>query len=123
MNGYLEPYSLIKSKICGLMTKLRGIKLSATLKENTDLQPILANTTRWSSTASMLKRYNEIREFLKSFEDKRTLLDWLTKRKRDQLNLRSEQHIDSLSSVTLALQRKSIDLSSSRLFDAIIAIM
>lgn len=61
---YLESSEPVLQKIQSLMTTLRQVKQAGKLRTKTDLEPIIRNVTRWSSTYEMLKRFFRLHEFL-----------------------------------------------------------
>jgi len=119
---YLSPFSSILNKVHSLMTKLKTVKLSAKLRLHTHLKPVVQNDTRWSSAHEMIKRYTRLRPVLdQHFNDEQILLDFfLTPRENQELANLSET-MDILNSVTVALQKDDIDMSSVRLlFDEVL---
>jgi hypothetical protein len=62
--NYLEKFEYVLQKIHSLMANLRQVKQAGKLRTKTNLEPIIRNVTRWSSTYEMLKRFFRIREFL-----------------------------------------------------------
>ena len=96
------------------MIKLRTLKLSAKLRQHAHLKPVIYCVTRWSSMADMLNRYIEFKPVLvEHFSDDNNILFYL-------MSPVENAAIDMavLRSVTKALQRENIDLSSVRaLFD------
>ena len=59
---FLEKCEPIISKIEQLMKKLKTPKIAGEMRARTDLHPAIRNTTRWSSTYNMIKRYLEFRK-------------------------------------------------------------
>ena len=61
---YLESSEEVLQKIQSLMTTLRQVKQAGKLRTKTNLEPIIRNVTRWSSTYQMLKRFFRLQEFI-----------------------------------------------------------
>ena len=104
------------------MGKFKGIKLGAKLRQFTTLRTKQQNVTRWSSSCEMVSRYLELKQvFEQHFSSEQTLLDSLLNARENQKVLEVHENLKVLDSVTLALQRESIDLSSTRLlFDEVV---
>ena len=66
---YLESREGVLQKIQALMTTLRQIKQSGKLRTKTDLEPVSRNTTRWSSTYEMVKRFFRLLEFIDASDE------------------------------------------------------
>ena len=58
---YLESRETVLQKIQLLMTNLRQVKQART---KTDLEPLVRNQKRWSSTYEMLNRFFRLYEFI-----------------------------------------------------------
>jgi hypothetical protein len=54
---YLESSEEVLQKVQSLMANLRHVNQAGKLRTKTDLEPIIRNVTRWSSTFEMLKRF------------------------------------------------------------------
>ncbi|KAL0248210.1 hypothetical protein GEMRC1_003446 [Eukaryota sp. GEM-RC1] len=116
---FLEPFKPLLEKIDALFTTMRTVKCAMILKHLTSLKPVKRNTTRWSSTFEMLKRYlrfleldvfarfdSHIRRMLPSPDEDRTAsllffdlqkMELFTQRLQTQgLNLLSGQRIFDL---------------------------
>lgn len=104
-----------------VMLKLRNLIPAAKLRRHTPLKPLLNNVTRWSSTHSMLRRYQQLRDFVPSIgDDGITILlpSNAEEKKIDGLVL----ILDELDSVTKRLQDEETTMADVRvLFDATIA--
>jgi hypothetical protein len=61
---YLEGSELVLQKVQALMISLRQVKQAGKLRTKTDLEPVMWNVTRWSSTFEMLKRFFLLEEFI-----------------------------------------------------------
>jgi hypothetical protein len=61
---YLKSSEEVLQKIQSLMTTLQQVKQAGKLRNKTDLEPIIRNVTRWSSTYEMLKRFFRLQEFI-----------------------------------------------------------
>ena len=61
---YLESGEEVLQKIQSLMITLRQVKQAGKLRIKTNLEPIIRNVTRWSSTYEMLKRFFRLQEFI-----------------------------------------------------------
>jgi hypothetical protein len=66
---YLESREGVLQKIQALMTTLRQIKQAGKLRNKTDLEPVSRNTTRWSSTYEMVKRFFRLLEFIDATDE------------------------------------------------------
>ncbi|KAF0750418.1 hypothetical protein AaE_006722 [Aphanomyces astaci] len=102
------------------MRKLKNILPAARLRRLTLLAAETLNSTRWTSTHSMLKRYTEIKSFLGDLGDAE--IDLL------RLSPIEERAVDTLlavlgdlTSITLALQDEECMLSDvRRIFDTVV---
>ena len=62
VNNFLLPHENLISKVHTIMVKMSNLKRAGTLRrKNVNLQPILRNKTRWSSTYEMLVRHKALR--------------------------------------------------------------
>ena len=66
---YLESSEVVLQKIQFLMTTLRQVKQAGKLRTKTDLNPIIRNVTRWSSTFEMVKRFLRLLEFIDTTDE------------------------------------------------------
>jgi hypothetical protein len=66
---YLESNEQVLQKIQSLMTTLRQVKQAGKLRTKTDLEPIIRNVTRWSSTFEMIKRFLRLLEFIDTTDE------------------------------------------------------
>ena len=121
VNLILASRKNVLDKVHHLMGKFKNLKFGAKLRKYTMLSPIQRNATRWSSTAEMVKRYFELKQFVMHFGNCAELLDFFpTPRENVELEELSET-MKMLDSVTKALQG-DVDLSDVRaLFDEIIS--
>ncbi|RHY87092.1 hypothetical protein DYB37_010240 [Aphanomyces astaci] len=120
MSDMLADHADVIDKVNQLMTKLRFTLPAARLRRLTPLVAKTNNTTRWSSTYSMLKRYNEIKSFLIDINDNN--IDVL------RLNVVEDREVttlltklEDLNAITLALQSEDCSLLDARqIFDTVI---
>ena len=106
-------------KVQALMTKLRTLKLSTKLRQHTHSKPVIYCVTRWSSMADMLNLYIEFKPVLvEHFSDDNNILLYVMSPVEIVAIDELVKDMTVLRSVTKALQRENIDLSSVRaLFD------
>ena len=64
VQDYIKGNQSVINKIHQLMVKLRGVKLSAKLRQHTNLRPVLFNATRRSSVFDMICLYREFKSIL-----------------------------------------------------------
>ena len=123
MEMFLLKYKHIIDKTNTLMGKFKNLKLAGKLRLLTSLCAIQRNTTRWSSTSEMIKQYFRLKPFFTqgNFDKMPELIDYmLSARGENDLQLLNET-LQKFNSVTIALQRESIDISEVRaLFNEII---
>ena len=119
---YLERHQRIISDINHLMISLTNLKRAGRLRQFTDLQPIVMNTTRWSSKHVMLERFFRLDGFIKEMRDHE--LDQLIPSGRDLANLKElGAQMQDFEIVTKKLQDPSISLQDVRLiFDEVISV-
>ena len=105
------------------MGKFKNLKLAGRLRLLISLCAIQRNTKRWSSTSEMIKRYYRLKPFFTqgTFDKMPELIDYmLSAREENDLQLLNET-LQKFNSLTIALQRESIDISEVRvLFNEII---
>ncbi|ETN19700.1 hypothetical protein PPTG_04929 [Phytophthora nicotianae INRA-310] len=102
---YLLQHEDDLAAVQALMIKLRTLTQSAKLRLKTELQPVIRQDTRWSSTFGMLKRYFQLLEFLDADDD--DIMEGLK----------------DVESVAKALQGRDVDLQDVRQwFDELIAL-
>jgi hypothetical protein len=64
VNKYLQPREGLLRQVEDIMVRLTTLKKASKLRQKTDLNPVLRNKTRWSSTHDMVERYLNLYEFL-----------------------------------------------------------
>lgn len=101
------------------MTQFKTLKLSNILRQKTELRPVLRCKTRWSGSYNMVKRYFELKDFIKQLADDGVISDDFVLKTRTIQELQLLlQEMEKLNSVMLSLQSSDIDLLDSRkLFD------
>ena len=123
VRAFLVPYEELIIKVNTPMGKLKNLKLAGKLRSFTELRAKQKNETRWSSTADMLKRYNEIQEYLlkSDFTTDNSIVSYLLSpedNNKIEVLLKGMKYMDS---ITKALQSEKTDLSDVRvLFDNVI---
>ncbi|ETK78514.1 hypothetical protein L915_15471 [Phytophthora nicotianae] len=85
---YLLQHEDDLAAVQALMIKLRTLTQSAKLRLKTELQPVIRQDTRWSSTFGMLKRYFQLLEFLDGLKDVESVAKALQGRDVDLLDVR-----------------------------------
>ena len=100
-------------KVNTLIGKLKNLKLAGKLRSSTELRAKEKNETRWSSTADMLKRYNEVQEdLLKSeYTTDNSIVSYVLSpedKNKIEVLLKEMKYMDS---ITKALQSEKTDLS------------
>ena len=116
VNKFIAGEMETVTKANSLMVKLRTLKMSAKLREDTPLRPVLFNTTRWTSISFMIKRYLEIKSVLiYHFSSDPHLLDLLLSPREEAAIEKLNEDMKILNSVTVALQRENLDLSNVRM--------
>jgi hypothetical protein len=98
------------------MTTLRQVKQAGKLRTKTNLEPIIRNATRWSSTYEMLKRFFRLYEFIdKSDETLASILPTPV----EMITLKGiMKHLEQFQSTTIALQHSERNLEEVRvIFD------
>jgi hypothetical protein len=102
----LEP---IIDNINCLMIKLDTLKFRGALRKVTKYSPVKRNSTRWSSTYAMIKRFFVLREFIPE-----ALFDFIPS-PSDELKLQSlMKDLENIESVSKALQSENISVVSAR---------
>jgi hypothetical protein len=71
--AFYQEFESILENINSIMKKLNTLKRAARLRLLTDLEPVTRNSTRWSSTFAMVKRFIEIKEYI-DFNDVELIL-------------------------------------------------
>ena len=90
MEMFLLKYKHIIDKTNTLMGKLKNLKLAGKLRLLTSLCAIQRNTTQWSSTSEMIKRYFRLKRFFTqgNFDKMPELIDYmLSAREENDLQL------------------------------------
>jgi len=110
----------VLKKIDSIMSKLKTLKLSAKLREYTNLRPRKSYEKRWSGTHAMLLRYKQLQEFLPKLESSEINELLLTPQEDVSVDLLLKE-LKDIDSVTKILQARCTTLSDVRaLFDALI---
>ncbi len=118
----LVPYTSVHNKVHKVMTHFRYPIPSAKLKKFTPLKPKISNSTRWSSSTDMLKRYIEIRDFLPKVKID-TVTKLLLSPAEDGMVDKACLCFSELGTITKALQSENTTLSDVRAyFDGFIEI-
>jgi hypothetical protein len=118
INDYFKNYKEELDKVRILMDKLCTLKNSAILEHFTLLKPVQRNTTRWSSTYEMVKRYFRLEPYLKLMP---TVTAYLPDNFQYQTLMVLLHHMRNFHSITMELQIANMDIRESReLFDQLI---
>ncbi|RLN32399.1 hypothetical protein BBJ28_00018242 [Nothophytophthora sp. Chile5] len=116
---YLNDYQALIDQVQALSIQLRLPNNSAELARYTELKPMKANATRWSSTYTMLARYVEIRDAIKMVA---AVEDLLPRSSSHRKIVQLVEKLEDLDSVCVQLQSEKRNLADVRLlFDAVIA--
>lgn len=104
------------------MVKLRTTKGHAILRHVTDLDPLVRNKTRWSSSHAMVKRYRRLELVLNSLGHgtlvKFGIQPYLLRRSESEKVQSILKILYDFEGVTKTLQRSTLTLSGTRcLFD------
>lgn len=119
VNLIIAEYKDQVDQIQNLMINLRHVNNAAELARSTNLKPLKANATRWSSTFEMLKRYVEIRDAIMTVSAVEELVPRGAAHRR-VLSLLTK--LEELDSVCIKLQAEKRSLGDVRLlFDACVA--
>lgn len=121
---FSESKEVIK-KVNELMKKLRTPILAAHLRKHTHLRAKVYNSTRWSSTAEMIRRYQKIKQFIPELDlpaKYQSEMDDYVPTHRENKTIDSLCEIcGDLDSVTKMLQKDNMTLAHVRvLFNAVI---
>ena len=113
---YLEIHETVLKKIQSVMTNLRHVKQAGKLRTKTDLEPIIRNATRWSSTYEMLKRFFRLYEFIDKSDE---ILASILPTPVEMITLQGiMKHLEQFQSTTIALQHSERNLEEVRvIFD------
>ena len=123
MKMFLLKCKHIIDKTNTLMGKFKNLKLAGKLRLLTSLCAIQRSTTQWSSTSEMIKRYFRLKPFFTqgNFGKMPELIDYMLSAREENDLLLLNDTLQKFNSVTIALQRESIDISEVRvLFNEII---
>lgn len=116
----IQDSTTVIDKVQAVMKKLRYPIPAATLRQHTHLRAKCHNVTRWSSTASMLHRFQKIKEFIPELGIEEVIDIMPTSREQRTIERLTAQFVD-FDSVTKSLQRDDISLAEVRtLFDGMI---
>ena len=116
VQDYIKGNQSVINKIQQLMVKLRGVKLSAKLRQHTNLRHVLFNATRWSSVFDMICRYREIKSILQEeMQSEANIVDLLLSPKENSEVDCLFSELKDLNSVSVALQKEKLDMSTARL--------
>jgi hypothetical protein len=119
---YLEKYEVTLSKINTLMGTLRNVKQAGKLRrKGCNLEPVMRNQTRWSSTHAMVQRFFRIQEYLDT--DDPVLVDLLpTFRELRELKSALED-LTEFEKTTKTLQHEDRTMLEVRnIFDAMLGV-
>ncbi|RHY54374.1 hypothetical protein DYB34_008861 [Aphanomyces astaci] len=119
MSDVLADHANFIDQVNQLMTKLRFTLPAARLRRLTSLVAKTNKTTRWSSTYSMLKWYNEIKSFLIDINDNNIyVLRLNVVEDREVTALLTK--LEDLNAITLALQFEDCSFDARQIFDTVI---
>ncbi len=91
------------------MTQFKTLKLSNILRQKTELRPVLRCKTRWSGSNNIVKRYFELKDFIKQLADDGVISDdFVLKTRTIQVLQLLFQEIEKLNSVMVSLQSSDI---------------
>lgn len=119
VEDYLSEFSNDFDKTRQIMIKASSLKIAGTLRQHTELRPIINNQTRWSSKYEMLKRYFKLEEHFSKLGSEILILlpDSDAKARLTTLFTKLEKKFES---VTKALQSEKLNLHQGYLlFDRI----
>ncbi|KAG6944644.1 hypothetical protein JG688_00016975, partial [Phytophthora aleatoria] len=115
---FLREHEGLLEDVNALVGQLRTKKNGARLRQHTELVAVKRNTTRWSSTFKMLKRYLEIKAAAKQVETVEDLVPCA--RVHRKIEKFCEQ-MRALESVNKKLQSKETTIADARvLFDGVL---
>ena len=98
----LSEHETLLFKVHALMKKLRTPLMAARLAKQTPLNAKTQNVTRWSSSFDMLRRYNELREFLHHLNSTELDAYFLSTAEDRRVNELLDR-LQNLNSITLSL--------------------
>ncbi|ETP05005.1 hypothetical protein F441_18303 [Phytophthora nicotianae CJ01A1] len=118
---YLLQHEEDLAAVQALMIKLKTLTQSAKLRQKTELRPVIRQTTRWSSTFDMVKRYFELLEFLDVDDD--DIMELLPSPASNKRLRALFKELKDVESVAKALQGRDTDLLDVRQwFDELLAL-
>lgn len=119
MTDILRNHEELLDRVNNLMCKLRTPIMAARLMKLTVKRAKTRNYTRWSSAFEMLKRYQELREFLPNMDESE--IDDIALTNAENRNLdKLMPSLKDLESVTKRLQERNVTVSDVRgLFDSV----
>ncbi|ETL79431.1 hypothetical protein L917_19940 [Phytophthora nicotianae] len=125
VNAYLADHEPMLAKIHALMKHLSTIKCRATLRKVTSLAPVMRNATRWSSTFSMVQRYDKICSALLVLDHatvaKHDIAHFLLTPEETEAARSFLKSLHELNEVSKALQDSTLTLvGARRAFDAVL---
>eukprot|EP00644_Phytophthora_capsici_P018320 jgi/Phyca11/131982/e_gw1.125.25.1 len=115
---YIAQYSELVETVGALMAALSSPNNRRELRRHTDLAPLRANATRWSSTYAMLERYVKIRDAIKHVDAVFELLPKPAAHRRIKVLV---ENLKAFNSVCKKLQEDDLSMAAVRvLFDRMI---
>ena len=115
----LNEHSTMIEQINRIMLKLKNVIPAAKLEKFTKYKAKPRNTTRWSSTFEMLKRFQLIRPHLRKLQIDDIDKDIPTRRENEEID-DLVKRLEKLDSVTKSLQHEERTISQARaLFDTV----
>ncbi|GMF43142.1 unnamed protein product [Phytophthora fragariaefolia] len=123
VNAFLADHEPVLAQIHALMKHLSTIKCRAALRKVTPLAPVMRNATRWSSTFSMVQRYDKICGALLALDHatvaKHGIAGFLLTPEETEAARTLLKSLHELNEVSKALQDSTLTLvGARRAFDA-----
>jgi hypothetical protein len=119
VNAHIDVNKVTINKVNTLMSKLKDLNNHAKLLQLSPLDPVNQNTTRWSSTYSMLKRFFVLEPVLQQIESIAEFLPHASEIEELQTVM---AQLDDLNTVTVALQSATMNIPESReIFDEVLS--
>lgn len=103
----------IINKLKVLMQQLRSANKASALLMEIQLKPITSNATRWSSIYNMIRRYNQIKDFIDTND--RDLTPYLLSPADNLRLIDYENELKSVDDITIALQGADSNLEDARI--------